>query len=134
MRQRSPASSRATTAQVGMKFAAGAVVARDDAGDRCLFLDRRSNPQGDLAPRPKPAPSGGVVNLDRDGAHPEQVAFLPDPGELLLRRSAQPPKEDLAQGVALAIVATLVHVQVEVPRRGGLVVVVSPGEDHPEPG
>ena len=117
-----------------MHLSAGLMVAGDHAGHRLLVGHRLPDSDRDLAAGAEPAAPGRVVDLDRHRAHAQQVALLPRPRELLQGRSPEASGEDLLEGIALALVGALVEVEVEVPRRARLVVVVAAREDDVQPG
>ena len=99
-------------------------MAGDDAGNGLRIGHRLADADGDLAPGAKPAPAGRVVHLDRDVAHAQQVARLPDPGELKLGGAAEAPQENALERLALPLICALVDVEHEAPGRALLVVVV----------
>src|SRR4051812_32869592 len=103
------------------------MVARDHAGHRLLIGYRLPDPHRYPIARPKPAPPWRVIYVHRHRAHAPQIAGLERPRKLFQRRSAKATQKDLCDGVALAIVAAIVEVEIEAPWRAGLVVVVADG-------
>src|SRR5207302_11259916 len=79
------------------------LVARDDAGHRCLVLDRTGDSDADRVPDPEPLPPRGVVDLDLRRPDGDEVARLPGPGKVLDLRPVEPAEEDpRADRVAVA--------------------------------
>src|SRR5207237_1427475 len=73
-------------------------------------------------------------DLDARGPPPQRVARLPGPGEVAEHAAAEPPGEDVGERLPLPLVAPLVHVEEEAPRRAGLVVVIAGGHHRAEAG
>src|SRR6266540_6156340 len=109
-------------------------MAGNDAGHRRLDVDGGPDPNRDVTAGPKPAAPRRVVDGDRHHPHVEQLARLPNPWKLFLRRPAEASEEDLRERGALELVAAIVDVEHEPPRRGLLVVVVHAGEHRTKPG
>jgi hypothetical protein len=65
-----------------------------------------------------------VVDLDRSRVDAQHRRGLEHPRELALRGAAETTEEDVLERVALALVGALVHVQVKLPGRAWLVVLV----------
>src|SRR5262249_11484815 len=99
------------------------------APDFLARADARDSAAG-RAPPPRPAGHGradrdaALADLDPARAHLEQVAGLPHPREPQHALAAGATEQDVGERRALPLVAALVDMEHEAPRRAGLVVVV----------
>src|SRR5439155_19201878 len=107
--------------EFGVELAAGTVVARDDARHRFLRLHRSRDAHDGLVARAEPPASGRVVDLDPARADCLGRRRLAHP-RLAQEVAAKPPEEDLLERRPLPVVAALVDVENERPRRPLLVV------------
>src|SRR5205807_3125233 len=79
------------------------LVARDDAGHRCLVLDRTGDPDAEGVADAEPLPPRGVVDLDLRRPDGDEVARLAGPGKVLDLRPVEPGEEEPRAGrVAVA--------------------------------
>ena len=127
-----PASSHAngpsrTVELLGVELRADPLVAGDPARDGLVGLDRRRRAQLDGFGDRQPVAVPVRLELDPARAHLDELALLPDPRQQAHMRPAEPAEEQILERLPLPLVAALVDVEEDRPRRARLVVVV---RDH----
>src|SRR5262249_41126432 len=113
---------------VGRVLRPGPLVTGDAAGDALTRLVRRRRDEANRVTHAK----ARSVELDRAYPHIDQVARLADPGEPH-DGGAGLAEEDLLERRPLRVVAALVEMEDDAPRRARLVVVVTDDERRGEP-
>ena len=78
-------------------------MAGNHAGDDLAAVVAIADPDADAVANPQSLAPSGVVDLDRDRSHRDELALLPGPREMALRVSAETTGEDaLERGPLLA--------------------------------
>src|SRR3954454_7064112 len=122
------------TELVGDQLLAGPLVAGDHARNGLATRVPVADADADAVADPQPLAATGVVDVDLDRPHRDQLARLPHPRKVLLRVAAEPAGEDAFERGALLLGRARVEVQHPRPRRPRLAVAVAERERDRKPG